>query len=385
MSLALRQDPIGLYLHIPFCERRCHFCAFFTQGYREERAAAFMTDLLAEIRIHAEAGSLRGRTIETIYFGGGTPTSLSATQLIEILDACRCHFTVDRSAEISVEANPAGVDEGLLMALSQAGFNRLSFGAQSLDDRELAAIGSPHGVSDIIRAVETARKVGWRNISLDLIYGLPGQSHERLRGNLDAAIGLEPEHISFYGFTLEEGTRFARDAEQGHLNQQPDGLLAEMYQTGRDSLQSAGYLQYEVSNFSRPGYACRHNLGYWTDREWLGLGPSAHWYLKGERASNVESLEEYHRSLAGGALPIGEREAADPDLRLREAFAFGLRKVAGVQLSPLKQRYGVSPRERFSEPIERLTTGGWVEIKGDWLRPTFAGLALADNLAMAFL
>jgi oxygen-independent coproporphyrinogen-3 oxidase len=385
MSLALRQDPIGLYLHIPFCERRCHFCAFFTQGYREERADGFVNDLLAEIRIHAEAGSLRERTVETVYFGGGTPTSLSATQLIEILNACRSHFAVARSAEISVEANPAGVDERMLMALHHAGFNRLSFGAQSFDDRELGAIGSPHRAGDIIRAVEIARKVGWRNISLDLIYGLPGQSHERLRANFDAAIGLAPEHISFYGFTLEEGTRFARDAEQGRLDQPSDGLLADMYQIGRESLHSAGYFQYEVSNFSRPGYACLHNLGYWTDREWLGFGPAAHWYLNGERASNVESLEEYHRLLAGRALPIADREAADPDLRLREAMAFGLRKVAGVQLRPLKQRYGVSPRERFREPIERLVTGGWIEIKGGRVRPTFAGLALADNLAMAFL
>lgn len=380
-----RDDGVGLYLHVPFCDRRCHFCGFFTRARRGDRVAAFVSDLLAEIQLHGRTGTLRGRTVETIYFGGGTPTTLSSGQLLNIREACRQSFVVDPAAEVSIEANPASVEEAFLRALREGGFNRLSLGAQSFDDAELKAANTPHTAQEIVQAVGAARRAGFANLNLDLIYGLPGQSLTCWLANLDSAIALAPEHLAFYGLTIEEGTQLHREMERGQLNLPDDDTLADMYQEGRDRLRAAGYLQYEVSNFARPGHACRHNLGYWTDREWLGLGPSAHSYLDGARFSAVASLEAYHRLVSAGVPPVAEREPGTPDLRLREAVAFGLRTVAGVACAPLRKRYCLDPIERFREPIERLTCDGWVVLEGDVLRASDDGLLLADELAVALL
>ena len=385
MPLALREDAVGLYLHIPFCERQCHFCAFFTRGFREGRAEAFVKDLLAEIRLYGESQGLRDRAIETIYVGGGTPTTLSAEQIGRILMACREAFRVLPEAEITVEANPSGLDEDLLRALCLAGCNRLSLGAQSFESAVLQSIGSPHTPADIENAVRCARHVGFMNLNLDLIYGLPGQSLKQLRANLNSAVALEPDHISLYGLTIEEGTRFARDVEAGILVLTSHNMMAELAEIGRMTLEAAGHRQYEVSNFAQPTAVCRHNLGYWTDREWLGLGPSAHSYLDGERFSNAESLETYHESLLRGEPPVTEREEADGDLRLREALAFGFRLVSGVELTSLERRYGVPPLERFRVPIQHAMNIGWLELDGEVLRPTATGLAFADDLASSFL
>ncbi|MEP6601464.1 MAG: radical SAM family heme chaperone HemW [Nitrospirota bacterium] len=385
MPIALREDAVGLYLHIPFCERVCHFCAFVTRGFRGERATAFVKDLIAEIRLYREMQALRGRVIETIYVGGGTPTTLTADQLGGILQTCRDAFRVDRAAEITIEANPAGINGPLLEALLRAGCNRLSLGAQSFESDELKSLGSSHTPVQIKMAVRLARQIGFRNLNLDLMYGLPGQSLERLLANIKSAVALEPEHLSFYNLTIEEGTRFARDAEAGHLVLPSHDLVAEMFETGRSTLEAAGYVQYEVSNFARAGFACRHNLGYWTDREWLGLGPSSHSYLDGERVSNVESLEEYHHCLLRETLPVAGREEVNYDLRLREAIAFGLRRVNGVELASLERRYGIAPLKRFRTAIAQARSAGWLEIHGSSLRPTLAGLAFADDLGLAFI
>ncbi len=383
--MTLRQDSVGFYLHIPFCERICAFCAFVTRGYREPRAAAFVADLLAEIRLSGREGRLRGRPVETIYFGGGTPTTLSADQLLEILDACRENFHLEPTVEIALEANPATVEAPALRALRQGGVSRISFGAQSFDDAELKAVGAPHAVEEIRRAVGMAREAGFTNLNLDLIYGLPGQSLDRWAANLEAAISLEPEHLSFYGLTIEEGSRLYRERERGRLAMDSDEVLADMYRRGQEALGAAGFVQYEVSNFCRPGYACRHNLRYWTDQEWVGFGPGAHSYLDGDRFSNVASLEEYHRMVTEGVLPIAEREPGTPDLRLREAMAFGLRMVGGVRVEPLESRYGVDPLDRFRDAIERMTRDGWLILEDGVLRPSGAGIMFVDSLAAAFL
>ena len=383
--MKLRQDGMGLYLHIPFCERRCRFCAFFTRDHQDDRAVAFVADLLGEINWAADAGLVRGRLVDTVYFGGGTPTTLSAAQLLAILNACRESFDLASAAEISIEANPLGVDQPALLALRAGGVNRVSFGAQSFDDAELDAAGTPHRADDIARAVHSARQAGLATVNLDLIYGFPGQSPARWLANLDAAIALEPDHLSFYGLTIEEGTPLHQDVARGRVTVPDEDTMADLYEMGRERLDAAGYRQYEVSNFARPGHECRHNLGYWTDREWLGLGPSAHSYLDGDRFDNVESLSEYHRLVTDGQAPIAEREKGTPDLRVREAVAFGLRTVGGVRLGTLKSRYHLDPVTRFQEPIERLVRDGWLVLEGDVLRAGRSGLAMADELAVAFL
>jgi oxygen-independent coproporphyrinogen-3 oxidase len=385
MSVSLRQESVGLYVHVPFCERRCHFCAFFTRGIREAQVATFVNDLLWEIQLYGRSQALRARVIESIYLGGGTPTSLSADQLRQILQACRTSFLVDPVAEINIEANPSGLDEATCQALREAGFNRLSLGAQSFDTAELKSMGSPHTPTDIERTVQFARHGGFSNLNLDLIYGLPTQSLGRLEANVDCAIALEPEHISFYGLTVEKGTRLAHDAEAGRVILASDELMAEMSERGSAALEAAGYHQYEVSNFARSGFICRHNLGYWIDREWLGLGPAAHSYLDRERFSNVESLDAYHASLLRDAFPVVERDHADEDLRLREAFAFGLRLASGVDWRRLQRRYGVIVLERFRKPIEAALSLRWLQFRGNYLCATRLGLTFADDLGCMFI
>ncbi len=383
--MAGRKDGIGLYLHIPFCERLCRFCAFVTQGHQDDRAVAFVADLLKEIELAGHAGIVRGRLVETLYVGGGTPTMLSPAQLLTILDACRRLFNVAPAAEITIEANPLGVDQRTLCALRAGGVTRISFGAQSFDDAELAASGTPHRAGDIARAVHAAREAGLPTVNLDLIYGLPGQTPARWMANLDAAMALAPDHLSIYGLTIEEGTPWHRDIARGSLTIPDEDTMADLYQIGRARLGAAGYHQYEVSNFARPGHACRHNLGYWTDREWLGLGPSAHSYLAGDRFSNVESLREYHRFVEGGLAPIADREPGTPASRAREAVLFGLRTVAGVQLADVSNRYRLDPIAGVKAPIERFVQAGWLVLDDHTLRPSATGLALADDLAVALL
>jgi oxygen-independent coproporphyrinogen III oxidase len=372
-------------VHVPFCERRCHFCSFFTRGIREPQVATFVNDLLWEIQLYGRSQALRGRVIESIYLGGGTPTSLSADQLRQILQTCRTSFPVDPAAEITLEANPSGLDELTCQAFREAGYNRLSLGAQSFNTAELKSIGSPHTAADIERTVHFARHSGFSNLNLDLIYGLPAQSLERLGANVDSAIALEPNHISFYGLTVEEGTRLARDAEAGRVILASDELMEKMSERGSAALEAAGYHQYEVSNFARSGFTCRHNLGYWADREWLGLGPAAHSYLNGERFSNVQSLDEYHACLLRDGFPVVERDQADEDLRLREAFAFGLRLANGVDWKRLQRRYGVMALERFRKPIEAALNLRWLEFRGNCLRATRVGLTFADDLGGMFI
>jgi len=356
-----------------------------THGYQDDRATAFVAALLAEIEWADHAGLVRGRVVDTVYFGGGTPTTLSPVQLLAILNACRQRFHVASNAEITIEANPMGVDQPTLLALREGGVTRISFGAQSFNDHELEAAGTPHRTEDLANAVCAAREAGVPTVNLDLIYGLPGQSPARWRANLDAAIALGPDHLSFYGLTIEEGTPFHRDIERGCLTVPDEGAMSDLYEMGRARLDEAGYRQYEVSNFARPGHVCRHNLGYWTDREWLGLGPSAHSYLDGDRFSNVASLSEYHRLVASGLAPIAEREQGTPELRTREAVVFGLRTVAGVQLAAVKHRYRLDPIAGMKDPIERFARAGWLVLDGPILRPSATGLALADEMAVALL
>jgi len=217
------------------------------------------------------------------------------------------------------------------------------------------------------------------------MYGFPGQTPARWAANLEAAIALNPEHLSFYGLVIEEGTQFYRDAVRGRLVIPGEDAMADLYEIGRGRLAESGFLQYEVSNFAKPDRACRHNLGYWTDREWLGVGPSAHSYLDGDRFCNAASLEDYHRLVSGGERPVLERETGTPELRAREALAFGLRMARGVDLKPLGKRYALDLGARFRTPIERLAAGRWLVLEETVLKPTYAGLAVADELAMAFL
>jgi oxygen-independent coproporphyrinogen-3 oxidase len=370
--------PLGLYLHIPFCRQRCDFCAFYLEIYREGRAETFVRSLMQEIGLSGQPQAAAGRPIQSVYFGGGTPTALAATQLTAILSEVRKHFTLASDCEITVEAHPSTISEQDLVQLYQAGVTRMSFGAESMEDGDLARIGRPGAVSETVTAVAQARAAGFTNINLDVMYGLPGQSLVDWKRTLAHCLTLEPAHLSAYALTVEEDTRLASNIQR-QLSPAPDeGLQIEMDEATQQMLGDAGYGRYEVSNYAKPGYACRHNLLYWTNGEYLGFGPSAQSYLDGTRFGNVADLAIYDRSLMASRLPIEERTSLSKAEQLRDAVIFGLRLIRGIPSRNLHQHAANYGRETITE---ELLAQQLIEVDGERSRLSARGLLQADTIA----
>ena len=374
----MTSSPFGLYLHIPFCRQRCDFCAFYLEIYRENHAETFVRSLMHEIGLSGQLQVAAGRPIQSVYFGGGTPTALAATQLTAILSEVRKHFTLTSDCEITVEAHPSTISEQDLAQLYQAGVTRMSFGAESMEDGDLARIGRPGAVSETVTAVTQARAVGFTNINLDLMYGLPGQSLVDWKRTLAHCLTLEPAHLSVYALTVEEDTRLASNIQR-QLSPAPDeGLQIEMDEATQQMLSDAGYERYEVSNYAKPGYACRHNLLYWTNGEYLGFGPSAQSYLDGTRFGNVADLAVYDRSLMASRLPIEERTRLSEEEQLRDAVIFGLRLIRGIPSQNLHQH---AANYRRATITEELLAQQLIEVDGERSRLSARGLLQADTIA----
>lgn len=322
--------PLGLYIHIPFCKAKCIYCDFYSLPRAEEQMDAYVAALRRDIAQKAEAAG--SCTVDTVYFGGGTPSYLGAERLEAILETVFAHYHVSADAEITTEANPDSArEERPLRHLREAGFNRISLGMQSACDEELRRIGRVHTHEETISAVKSARAAGFDNVSLDLIYGLPEQTMAHWRENLQAAIALEPEHLSCYGLKIEEGTPL--DRKKDALRIPDDDEQAEEYLATVELLEKAGYAQYEISNFARPGRESRHNLKYWTMQEYLGFGPGAHSDFGGRRFAYARDLNAYIKGeehLSESACPA-ERE------REEERVMLALRTARGLDLSALKE------------------------------------------------
>ena len=371
-------SPLGLYLHIPFCRQRCDFCAFYLEIHREDRAAVFVQSLIHEIRLSAQRHVAASRPIQSIYLGGGTPTVLAATQLLEILSEIRMHFTLASDCEITVEAHPSTISEQDLVQLLQAGVTRMSFGAESMEDDDLTRIGRPGAVHQTIIAVDQARTAGFTNINLDLMYGLPGQSLESWQRTLAHCLTLAPTHLSCYALTVEEDTRLAANIQRGRNLAPDEGLQIEMDEAAQRMLDEAGYERYEVSNYAKPGYTCRHNLLYWTNGEYLGLGPSAQSYLDGTRFGNVANLAAYDTSLAECRLPIENHTRLSEEEQLRDAVIFGLRLIQGIPTRRLHQHaanygHGAVTAQLLAEQL--------IEEDGERSRLSARGRLQADTIA----
>jgi len=373
---------VGLYLHVPFCHTRCHFCAFTLQIHREDRVQRYLRAVCREMRLHASRQTLAGQSLDTIYFGGGTPTSLSPQQLLQILAQVRDAFSVDEVAEISMEAHPDTVSEEGLRQLAGAGVTRISFGAQSMDDGELLQIGRRTSGSRTEAAVRMARAAGFANINLDLIYGVPGQTLEGWLATLEAVLALEPAHVSCYALTVEEKTRLHIDVRRGDTAEPDAALQNEMEDAAARRLAAAGFTHYEISNYARHGFACRHNLLYWQGQDYLGLGPSAQSYLDGRRFGNVESVEDYDRMLEEGRLPVAESELLSDEQRQRERIVFGLRLIEGVEKALLRHE---PPDRAWRQTLEQLTRRGLLEERAGRLRLTAEGRRFADSVAVELI
>jgi oxygen-independent coproporphyrinogen-3 oxidase len=368
----------GLYLHIPFCRQRCHFCAFYLELHREAAADAFLRALHIELGLYSAENIVGGRALRSVYIGGGTPTVLKTAQLTLILAAVRESFTLEPDCEITVEAHPATVGATDLSTLRHAGVTRLSFGVESMQDDELLRIGRPGSEVETLEAVTAARAAGFANINLDLMYGLPGQTLERWKQTLNACCDLLPTHVSCYALTVEDGTRFAHDVRLDPAQAPDETLQVEMDQMARQTLTEVGYARYEISNYAKPGFECRHNLLYWTQGNYLGVGPSAQSFIDGVRFGNVANLTAYQSALGEGRLPVQDRLVLTDREQLRDAVIFGLRLEHGIPTSYLHNHaanYG------YEEVVDSLRAGKLLEEDAACTRLSIQGRLHADTVA----
>lgn len=339
---------LGIYLHIPFCRSKCAYCDFYSLPHREGEMDRYLAALTAHLQ--ETAPQARGRVVDTVYLGGGTPSIFGAERLKALLGSVKRLYRLDRDCEVTMEANPESLTEQLLETVLRTGVNRISLGVQSADDAQLRAIGRPHTFAQAAQAVQLARRAGVRNLSLDLIYGLPGQDMASWQRTVEAVIALQPEHLSCYGLQLEEGTPLYEQREQ--LALADDDQQADMYLWMVDRLREAGYAQYEISNFARPGRASRHNLRYWRLQEYIGFGPGAHSDFGGRRYSFVRSLEEYMKGMETGGPIVDENQEIPPEERRSEYLMLGLRTVEGIDGDWYSRTYHMNFR-----PLEALLRG----------------------------
>ena len=340
--------PLGLYVHIPFCKQKCAYCDFYSLSGNE----GLMDDYTAALCAHLTetAPFAAGHTVDTVYFGGGTPSYLGEKRLVQVLKTILKKYRVDRKAEITLEANPDSAgDRKALKALRKAGFNRISLGMQSACDEELREIGRVHTMDQVRGAVEAAREAGFDNLSLDLIYGLPHQTQDRWAANLAAAVDLAPDHLSCYGLKVEEGTPLYTRRDDAGLP--GDDEQADMYLYTVDYLRRFGYFQYEISNFARAGRESRHNLKYWTLGEYAGFGPGAHSDFGDVRYAYEKDLAGYIRGVREGTPMLSENDRIPPLDRDTEWLMLGLRTVRGLDPKEFEQRF----RRRFSMFLAFLT------------------------------
>ena len=371
------RETLGIYIHIPFCRSKCDYCDFYSLAGREDRMDAYQKALLAHIGETAPLA--QGIPVDTIYFGGGTPSFYGDKRLRELLGAIQKQFQVEKNAEITLEANPDSVDLKSLRRLRKAGFNRISLGMQSACPEELADIHRPHSARQVDEAVAAAKKARFRNLSLDLIYGLPGQTMDSWKATVEHALSLIPQHLSCYGLKVEEGTPLAARAAAGEVLPDDD-TQADMYLWTVGRLQRAGLPQYEISNFAKPGYESRHNLRYWLTKPYIGFGPGAHSDFGGRRYSFVRDLDRYIDGVLRGGTIIDSEELIPQRERGGEYLMLRLRTARGIEEWEYRGTYFMdfAPLERR---LEEFQAQGWARKteEGRW-RLTPRGFLVSNQL-----
>ncbi len=371
---------IGLYIHIPFCWAKCGYCDFNSYAGLDSLSDQYLLALSREMETAHPA------QVQTIYMGGGTPTVLPPSDLAQILDACYRSFRVDAQAEISIEANPSTVDPEALERLRSLGVNRLSLGVQSLNEDELEMLGRIHSGSAAIQAVQSARQAGFENISLDLLYGLPRQTMASWQTTLQLALDLTPDHLSLYALTIEKGTPFDNAISEDTLPIPDPDLAADQYEFAQDALAAAGFVHYEISNWSRtPDLVCRHNLAYWRNEPYLGIGAGAHSWLGGKRWSNTSWPPDYVGQVLNGQRPVSYEEPISAELEISETIMMGLRLLdEGIPFERFRQRFGVSLRQHFPGQLEELSELGLIQASEERVRLADRGRLLGNQVFLRF-
>ncbi|MBO8128539.1 MAG: radical SAM family heme chaperone HemW [Peptococcaceae bacterium] len=376
---------VGIYVHVPFCVRKCYYCDFVSYPFDRVDVDLYLRALPLEITMRVPELTASQREAATVFFGGGTPSTIPGHLLAKVLDTIREHFTLLQDAEITMEANPKTLEVEKMAALRRAGVNRISLGFQAAQDHILERLGRTHKLQDVYEAVKMVRDAGFDNMNLDLIYGIPGQTMDEWHVTLETALSFFPEHVACYGLEIVPKTPLGQAVAKGDLNPCPEELQVEMYYLARNILREAGFEHYELSNFARPGRASRHNLGYWHNEEYCGFGPAAHSYLNGCRMANEKDVLLYAEKLYTGKLPVVERECLDLRTQMAETMFLGLRLLKGVSKNDFRTRFGVDVYDIYKDEITRLQGEGLLEGTGDYLRLTEKALPIANEVFQRFL
>lgn len=371
------------YIHIPFCEHICHYCDFNKFYLDGQPVDEYLRLLEKEFELYRKR--YPDMALNTIFVGGGTPTALDISQLDVLCSSIRKNLPFTERGEFTFEANPGDLSIEKLRVLSYYGVNRLSFGVQSFNDDLLKSIGRSHSVKDVYRSIRHAQQAGFSNISIDLIYALPGQTPEDFSDTVNKAIELDLPHYSGYSLIVEPKTVFYNLMRKGKLKLPGEDKEAAMYEILIDQMEKKGLQQYEISNFSRPGFQSLHNLAYWNNDEYFGFGAGAHGYVNGIRYSNYGPLKKYMEPLRNEYFPIFERHEVTKHEKMEEEMFLGLRKRKGVSISTFKRKYSIHPKELFEQQIEDLISKGWIEVTDDSIRLTREGLFLGNEAFQTFI
>ena len=379
---------LSLYIHYPFCLRKCLYCAFNSRTDVSCSSDEYVAGLLRELAIRSGMPG-NGSSAVTLYFGGGTPSLLEPCQVEQLINAAAKYYALSADAEITLECNPGTVSAGKLAAFRAAGVNRLSLGVQSFDDNFLEKLGRAHTAGEAQSAFRAAREDGFDNVGIDLMHSLPGQTLAQWESELLSACELRPDHLSVYGLSVEEGTPFALLEEEGQLALPDEEESACMYEKSAEILGASGYEQYEIANFARPGFRSRHNSGYWQRRPYLGFGAGAHSYLRlpghGIRFSNKESVEDYLQLISRGCFPTAESRSLSCEEAMAESLFLGLRLTEGVSLDSFYEEFSVSFHEAFGAACSDLFAAGLLEIRDGFLRLTEKARILSNQVFVRFL
>ena len=364
---------LGIYVHIPFCKRKCAYCDFISFSGKARLIEKYVEALKREI--NKCKISKEDYMVKTIYFGGGTPSFIESKYIVEILEAIKEKFNISKNAEITIEINPGTVTEEKLKDYYEVGINRISFGLQSTNSQLLKLVGRIHSYSSFLEGYNLARKTGFKNINVDLMIGLPVQTLKDVQKDLSRIIELNPEHVSVYSLIVEEGTRIEEKIKNKELYLPSEKLERKMYWEVKKKLEEAGYIHYEISNFAKAGYESKHNLSCWNQEEYLGFGLAAHSYFNNVRYSNIDDFEEYFDWPENSKI-IHERQT-DED-RQKEFMLLGLRKIEGVAISDFKNKFIENPIYLYRETLNKLVTQGLIEVDIDSIKLTNRGIDLAN-------
>lgn len=379
---------IGIYVHIPFCKKKCEYCDFKSFVGKENMIDQYMKWIKYELKSIGEENRLDYENnlddliiVKTIYIGGGTPSILLPKYTSDILNTIKDNYTIDnKNLEVTIEVNPGTVDEKKLSEYKKCGVNRLSIGLQATQNKVLNTLGRIHTYNDFLDTYNTARKIGFNNINVDLMIGIPGQSLEDVQESIEEIIKLSPEHISTYSLIIEEGTPFFNKLAKNKITLPDEEIERQMYWMVKKKLEEAGYIHYEISNFAKKGYESKHNLACWNQEEYVGVGAAAHSYTNNVRYSNVCEIEEYINNYENNNETNNFifHEKQTKDSKMKEFMLLGLRKINGIQVQEFKNRFGENPIYLYRKELDKLVSENLLEIDGDNIKLTEKGLDLAN-------